>query len=75
MKEMKSGCWDCGATDKELVERPRTAKDGYKNTVDVCEDCLVKWLDKHREFLEFTDKEKEMLMCLLTDENGNVIRP
>jgi len=42
-------------------------------------------LDKLRELINFTfdetkrtiytDKEKEMLLTLLTDENGNVIRP
>ena len=37
--------------------------------VFTCKECL----DKKRT--EFTDKEKEMLRVLLTDENGKIIRP
>lgn len=70
---MKVGCYDCGATDKKLVERPRTTIRGWKDTVNVCKECLAKWLDKHP--MIYTDKEKEMLKVLLTDEDDKIIRP
>ena len=49
---MKVICWDCGKplSAKETFERPRSVKSGWNNTVDVCEVCLNKWLDKHPEF-------------------------
>jgi len=46
---MYVGCWDCGKPQKKFVERPRSVKYGWKNTVDVCKDCKDKWLKKHPE--------------------------
>ncbi len=41
------GCWDCGKPTKgKSFDRPRSSKSGMKNTVSVCERCLVLWYIK-----------------------------
>ena len=40
---MKVCCYDCGKTDVNLVERPRS--------VTVCRECQIEWYKKHNLFL------------------------